>query len=459
MSQVKQKVEVILKEIQKEDEEFNLTIFESGDSLLVPETTDNKGEAKEGFANVRKPKPGDKSGGDTDNPEPDDDPELEEEPDGDDGDPEPGGEEGDPNGPELVFPKSDIDDLRLRLMVMKNKKFKFPLLAKTFFYANLDNDEFYIKKAKLAYLNSGAKAVNRHKSSISAEDGKKFFNLNYNEHIAFLRRNVKEFGEGDSLHYKIDPDADIVVAALARGKTDFLPSIAPQIIALVEAGIETQTINGLEGVINSFEEGGRTPIRIIKNVIRVINDVLDGLEGINSYDEYIYRIVSLSMVLDPEMFGDNYLLPHINYMLRYLSTRSISVINFSGAVFQKSELTSDELFSKVLPLLSRNIDIITVIPDGNDYLVHATYDIINKPQNNSAARVHRYTLKEATSRMEMSIVLGYNISEFYNYFPTYKESPEIKNIVKKNMDYLSILQKESFSFFLTDINFQIAGIG
>ena len=323
----------------------------------------------------------------------------------------------------------DLEELKIRLRAIRAKKIKFPMLAKSFFNANLENDIFYNQKARLAILNRGAKEVLKYKNPMPAEVAKEYLRVaglkEYYNHIQFLRSNVQLYGVVGGEAYLINTDRTIVLKDNTGNETEY-----PRLLDIEER----------------LEDGGLS-MEEIAEILRLF----DALEKFQVMDDYYYRIISLTAVLKPEFFGEDFISAHFDFICQYFRIRSFGLTNDIFMAFSSTELTNEKIFEVVESRrISDNLLLFNVLAGEEGYMIYRCENIRNKSDNNDTLRIEKVIPRNVNAIDRISIV--FNIAQFYDLSPTLRNYENVKNTVLINLEKLSILQKQSYASYLTDIN-------
>jgi len=328
-------------------------------------------------------------------------------------------EGGESEGQQRPQQPPDIEELKARFRKIRAKKFKLPIMAKTLFNADLFNDLFYHEQARLAILNRGAKEVLNYKNPLPADEGKVYFSLDYYSHVEFLRTNVVSFGSA----YLIDPTTKIIVynAKIER--------------------IELPSLNDIE----DFLENNPTLTSISASLI-----TFKFIEKYQQMDDYYYRILSLTCILKPEFFTQNYLKAHIDFICQYYRIRGFGIANDVFFGFNSAELTEERIFERIgSELILRNLIVYNIIANNEDYIVYKCKNIRVKLGSLDKLEISKMNLSEITPLARTSIM--FNLANFYQMSVNLQKNEQLKNTTLRNIEKLSILQKESYVTYITDI--------
>jgi hypothetical protein len=353
---------------------------------------------------------------------------------GGDGEGEGGDEEGEPNMP-------DLEELKIRLRTIRAKKIKFPMLAKTFFNAkigeySIETEIFYNEKARLALLNRGAKEVLKYKNPMPAEQAKEYFravgNLQYFNHIEFLKSNVQLYGIVGGMAYLINPERPIVLKDNNGNEIEY-PSLME-----IQERLD-------DGVLTDFERNN-----FFEFLLQTIQ-LFEALEKFQVLDDFYYRIISLTAVLKPELFGSDYISAHFDFICQYLRIRSFGLTNDIFMAFSQTDLTNERIFERVESRIIRgNLILFNILAKEEGYIVYRCENIRNKSNNNDRLNIDKLNVRDISLTDRIDIV--FNIVQFYDISPTLRNNENVKNTVMMNLEKISILQKQSYASYLTDIN-------
>ena len=328
----------------------------------------------------------------------------------------------------------DVEELKARLRAIRAKKIKFPMLAKTFFNVDLQDDVFYNQKARLAILNRGAKEVLKYKNPMPAEEGKEYLRVaglkEYYNHIQFLRSNVVLLGVVGGQAYLINSERPIILKNNNSGEEKEYSSLL-----VIEEVLEEP---------DWFTER------------KEIVELFDALEKFQLMDDYYYRIISLTAVLKPEFFGNDFIAAHFDFVCQYFRIRSFGLTNDIFMAFSSTDLTNEKIFEVVESRrISGNLLLFNVIAGEEGYIIYRCENIRNKSGNNQRLNIEKLSVRDINPIDRISIV--FNIAQFYDLSPTLRNYENVKNTVLINLEKLSILQKQSYASYLTDINLLLSG--
>jgi hypothetical protein len=380
----------------------------------APENPNKKGKKKK------------KKKKDPDDPDPDDedpflkDPDDYDDPD-DDADPDP---DAPPRPPKPV----DIDEIRRKFRKIRTHTFKLPLFAKTFFNADLNSSLFYDEQSPMVLFNRASKDVLNPKKNMSLEDASKVMNFNINyiqSHVPFLRQY---------LHYVPDANEQMVYMINPQKRFEFPPEIAGILsLELIEQMLDMNDPDALHLAI---------PTLLL-------------LEKIIINDNFYYRIFSLSAVLNPEYFSQNYLKPHLDFLRKYFYTKYLTFCTQEN-IFTEVEVTDTMMYdtasSPSLSVFSSGNNLLVINAIGSDifdedYILYVCRNIIS--MNGDSLQIDRIFLKDATENDRL--VLVRNLYSFYIYSVNLKSNSNVKKTILRNMKKFGTLQSKSYDNFLIDI--------
>jgi len=380
----------------------------------APENPNKKGKKK------KKKKDPD----DTDtNPDDDDDPSLKDPDDYDDPD-----ADTDPDAPPRPPKPVDIEEFQRKFNKIKTHNFKLPLFAKTFFNADLNSSLFYHEQSPMVLFNRASKDVLNPKKNMSLEDASKVMNFNINyikSHVPFLRQY---------LHYVADANGQMVYMINPQKRFEFPPEIAGVLsLELIEQMLDMND----------------------PDVLHVAIPTLLLLEKIIINDNFYYRIFSLSAVLNPEYFSQNYLKPHLDFLRKYFYTKYLTFCTQEN-IFIENEVTDTMMYdtasSPSLSVFSSGNNLLVINAIGSDiidedYILYVCRNIISI--NGDSLQIDRIFLKDATENDRLILVR--NLYSFYIYSVNLKSNSNAKKTILRNMKKFGTLQSKSYDNFLMDI--------
>jgi hypothetical protein len=307
-----------------------------------------------------------------------------------------------------------------------------PLFAKSFFNADLNSKLFYDEQSPLVLFNRSAKDVLNPKKNMSSEDANKVlkFNVDYlQSHIPFLR---------EYLHYVPDANGQMVYMINPQKRFEFPPEIAgflnldliEQMLDMGEADTAAQTLLLLEKII--------------------IND------------NFYYRILSLSAVLNPEYFSQNYLKTHFDFLRRTFNTQYLTFCNQEN-IFTDVEVTDSMIYdtasSPSTSVFSSGNNVLVINAIGSDvfdedYTLYVCRNIISI--NGDRLEIDRISLKDASENDRLVLVI--NFYRFYMYSMNLKSNSNVKKTILRNMKKFATLQSKSYDNFLINLQTLIFSI-
>jgi hypothetical protein len=308
------------------------------------------------------------------------------------------------------------------------------MLAKTFFNVDLQDDVFYHQKARLAILNRGAKEVLKYKNPIPAEEAKEYLRfaglMQYFNHIQFLRSNVVLLGVVGGQAYLLNYERAIVLKDNNNNEEEY-PSLMD-----------------IEWML---EDGGL----VLEQIAQIVR-LFDALEKFQVMDDFYYRIISLTAVLKPEFFGDDFISAHFDFVCQYFRIRSFGLTNDIFMSFGTTELTNEKIYEVVESRrIAGNLLLFNVISSEDGYIIYRCQNIRNKSDNNERLKIEKLNVRDISAIDRISVV--FNLAQFYDLSPTLRNYENVKNTVIVNLEKLSILQKQSYASYLTDINLLLSG--
>jgi hypothetical protein len=331
----------------------------------------------------------------------------------------------------------DVDELKARLRKIRLHQFKLPMMAKSFFNADLNNLVFYRQQSRLALLNRVGKDVLKYKKPLSAEDAKKFldFEEKYYWHYDFLEDNVHYV---DTIGYQLNPDVQIKLkypyTSQNSGSSGTSGSVVFPTLREIEDILDSPYLDAT--ILQQFQ----------------IEYILFVLEACIVDDNSFYRVLSLSAVFNPELFSDNFLKVHFDFICNYYKVKSLSLSNMQSVIFSNNILTKDAIFNW-LGRPSSELEIYNIYAEGDDYVIYFTKNLLSVGKS---VNIIKLTLKEfmAQNYGEMGrirIDMVFNLASFYEFSLKLQNNTTAQKTSLENMEKLSILQKESYMNFISDI--------
>lgn len=352
-----------------------------------------------------------------DDPDSDDDPDIKDpDDDTDDDDDDSDNPDAPPRPPRPV----DIEEIKRKYRKIRTHTFKLPLFAKTFFNADLNSKLFYDEQAPLVLFNRAAKDVLNPKKNMTLEAATSVtdFNLKwFSRHVPFLR---------EYLHYVPDANGQMVYMINPQKRFEFPP--------------ETSGILSLEIIEQMLDMSD-------PDVIQVAIPTLLLLEKIIVDDNFYYRILSLSAVLNPEYFSQNYLKTHLDFLRKYFYTKYLTFCSQEN-IFTDVEVTQSLIYDSASN--GNNLLVINAIGSDvfdEDYILYVCRNIISI--TGEKLQIDRIYLKDASENDRAVIVK--NLTAFYVYSMYLKSNSNAKKTVLGNMKKFGTLQGKSYENFLTNI--------
>jgi len=387
----------------------------------APENPNKKGKKKK------------KKKKDPDDPDPDDDdpyikdPDTDDNPDDDD-DPDP---DAPPRPPRPV----DIDEMKRKYRKIRTHVFKLPLFAKSFFNADLNSSLFYDEQSPMVLFNRASKDVLNPKKNMSSDDAVKVmdFNINYiQKHVPFLR---------EYLDYVPDANGQMVYMINPQKRFEFPPETA---------GVLSLQI--IEQMLDMDDP----------DVLHVAIPTMLLLEKIIINDNFYYRILSLSAVLNPEYFSQNYLKTHLDFLRKYFYTKYLTFCTQNN-IFNDVEVTDSMIYdtaaSPSVSVFSSGNNLLVINAIGSDvfdedYTLYVCRNMIS--MNGDGLQIDRILLKDASENDRLTIVR--NLYSFYIYSVNLKSNSNVKKTILRNMKKFATLQSKSYDNFLIDLQTLIFSI-
>jgi hypothetical protein len=280
----------------------------------------------------------------------------------------------------------------------------------------------------MVLFNRASKDVLNPKKNMSLEDASKVMNFNINyiqSHVPFLRQY---------LHYVPDANGQMVYMINPQKRFEFPPEIAGILsLELIEQMLDMNDPDALHLAI---------PTLLL-------------LEKIIINDNFYYRIFSLSAVLNPEYFSQNYLKPHLDFLRKYFYTKYLTFCTQEN-IFTEVEVTDTMMYdtasSPSLSVFSSGNNLLVINAIGSDifdedYILYVCRNIIS--MNGDSLQIDRIFLKDATENDRL--VLVRNLYSFYIYSVNLKSNSNVKKTILRNMKKFGTLQSKSYDNFLIDI--------
>ena len=195
-------------------------------------------------------------------------------------------------------------------------------------------------------------------------------------------------------------------------------------------------------------------------VLMTIQGVLNIIEQYHLDDSSYYRILSLSAVFMPELFSENFLKVHFDFLSQYLNVKELSFSNSITRVYSNNPITTDSLFLDVETYTNLELTFYNVIPQKDDYVVYICDNVIQKGSSNEKITITKKHLIELyeTSRLEnylpYSIIIQrivWNLMDFYHYSIKLQNNSTAKKTILDNISKLITLQRESYREYLIDV--------
>jgi hypothetical protein len=254
------------------------------------------------------------------------------------------------------------------------------------------------------------------------------FESDYTLHITFLQRNV-HLASG---YYYIRPEQKLSITI--DRETRELPSLIE-----IEEVLETATQDDYEALIS-------------------LTQLFYHLEQYIVNDDKFYRILSLSAFYKPELFSDNWLKPHLDYMFSFYYSKNLGFSNLLNPCFTGKELDNEYILANMTT--RRNLNIFNVLREKDDYIIYACLNIRTAPANSDRCVIKRYKLSElyntGIQESDIRIDILWQLSFFYKYSLQLQNNNQNKQLSLINLEKLSILQQQSYSAFVTDMELLLA---
>jgi len=194
----------------------------------------------------------------------------------------------------------------------------------------------------------------------------------------------------------------------------------------------------------------------------IITQVVKKIENYMVLDKDFYRILSLSAFYKPELYSNNYLKVHLDYMYSFYGEIALGFTNLKeicftsiplGQIFQGglySKINEQLIQDKLAQISIReNMDVYTLIRDrtNEDYQVYKSKNI-RYPTLMTQAPVVSERYRISSSNEETKNIVQNTIEDFYGYCLLLKNNSTNKKQTLVNLQILSILQKESYNDFI-----------
>jgi hypothetical protein len=163
-----------------------------------------------------------------------------------------------------------------------------------------------------------------------------------------------------------------------------------------------------------------------------ILDLFDMLEKFQVRDDFYYRIISLTAVLKPELFGDDYISAHFDFVCQYFRIRSFGITNAIFMAWGVTDLTNEKIFEVVESrTISGNLLLFNVIASEEGYIIYKCANIRNKSGNNDRLIIEKLNVRGMSGSDIINIV--FNLGNFYTLTPTLRNDEGVKNTVLQNL--------------------------
>ena len=123
-----------------------------------------------------------------------------------------------------------------------------------------------------------------------------------------------------------------------------------------------------------------------------------------------------------------------------------------SVIFSNNILTKDAIFNW-LGQPNSTLLIYNILAEGDDYIIYFTENLLSvgKPVKISKMTLQEFMSKNYGELGRMRIDIIFNLASFYEFSPKLQNNTTAKKTSLENMDKLSILQKESYMNFISDI--------
>ena len=369
-------------------------------------------------------------------------------------DDEGGGDGGGGGGGEPPVPLN-FDELLDRMTMLKNRKFKFPTLAKFMFNAELSSeDTFYKHQVPLVLYNRLAKNTLKKKDALTAYEAELFrsFCGDYYKFLKFLTDSLIYSNTGSGGYY-IDADKNLS----ALGKLQENPAV--NVIGGEDVGLPL-SVNGIIDLIEQIrgqDDPNISPEQMILQQMAfgvLLTMVVNSLEQMAITDDYMYRIVSLSAFYKTSMFQDDFLVDHADYLFNFFHERDLGLGTDPTAPFRMLELKTEDITQ-----LRRNGDFEIyhlfrpIHEDDYDVFQSKNYSSI------SAREGRTYFEKKKLSEIDETSAefrhLFENFRSFYDFCINLQASEGNRKMTLKNLINLANLHTESYKAFLLSLRIEL----
>jgi hypothetical protein len=300
------------------------------------------------------------------------------------------------------------------------------MFIKKFFNQELQISKEIQNKTNLVLYNRLATNVLRYRNPMPLDNAMvyKSFISNYLRHIAFLNNNVS-FDD-----FTLKKDSKPII----------------QITNEFEQMISNFTLSMVEELLDDEENWDYDVINTL--AVYVIKYFEDAILTDNSF----YRILSLSLFMNPELFSDKYLKSHIDYIFNFYDEKKLVFTNIqNGAPYLTVKMNEEDLslaLDSIKP--QENLDIYNFIRENDDYIVYKCKNIRPRVNYNSL-QITKNQLFEVED-IEMLYYVRQNLISFYSFSLELQNNTQNKNITLANLQKLGNLQQESYYNFLIDID-------
>jgi DNA-binding protein len=192
----------------------------------------------------------------------------------------------------------------------------------------------------------------------------------------------------------------------------------------------------------------------------IIPQIIKKLENYIVLDKNFYRILSLSAFYNPELYSNEYLKVHLNYIYSFYGEITLAFSNLKDSCFDSLSLgeifkdgTNYKLNQQVIQdklgqmRITENMDVYTLIRDrlNEDYQVYKSKNI-RCNTDEVPVESTRFLLSQVDDNTKY--ILQGTIEDFYGYCLQLKNNSTNKKQTLVNLQILSILQKESYKDFI-----------
>jgi hypothetical protein len=369
-----------------------------------------------------------------------------------------GGGGGGTTPPPPTMPYIDIDELKDRLNVIKNYKFRLPQFAQKTFNANLTDKWYYYDDIfRLAIAQRYAISIDEGKLNEKQLKDYYEFVIGYNFYAYILFRLYDDFKlrEDDNISYiNLNPIA--FISLNIKDVEKIIPYFQNQdffdgIISYQDFNLD---FNNLQRIDDNCT--GYPPEKVFEIIFQFVIGFLDELERLIINDRNYEKILILSMVMQPKLFSEDWVQEHLDYVLKSLGVLSIPFLKnqdklkFSTFICLKP---STIWFDNVMQLTSNNLNTINIIRKSDGYVF---YFCENLRCLSIDVRDVKITRKKDLVLSEKRLIS--NI--IHSFYLDYQKIVENKKETLENLEILFNLQQDYYRDELRkeEINYKIKSL-